>query len=259
MSRVLLVGESWFVHSIHQKGFDTFTTSEYSEGGAEFVAALEAAGHQVRRIPAHRIEADFPQTSEQIAELADVVVISDVGTNSFALTNATFVRSQAEPDRIAAIRDFTANGGGLLKVGGYMSFSGIDAKARWGRSLLAGILPVEILDRDDRMEVPDGVQPVAATPHPITAGLGPQWPPLLGLNEVCVRESATTLATAGSNPLLVIGTAGRGRVAVFTSDLAPHWATPEFLAWQGYQPLFDRTVRWLSGDLAYPHLSNEGA
>ena len=30
--RVLIAGESWTVHSIHQKGFDSFTTTEYAEG-----------------------------------------------------------------------------------------------------------------------------------------------------------------------------------------------------------------------------------
>ena len=29
MARVLVVGESWFVHSVHQKGIDSFFTSAY--------------------------------------------------------------------------------------------------------------------------------------------------------------------------------------------------------------------------------------
>ena len=31
-NRVLIAGESWTTHSIHQKGFDSFTTTEYNEG-----------------------------------------------------------------------------------------------------------------------------------------------------------------------------------------------------------------------------------
>ena len=31
-TRVLIAGESWVTHSIHQKGFDSFTTTEYVEG-----------------------------------------------------------------------------------------------------------------------------------------------------------------------------------------------------------------------------------
>ncbi len=248
MSRVVLVGESWFVYSVHQKGFDAFYTSEYTEGGAEFIAALEGAGHSVEHIPAHRIEADFPVTGEEVAARADVLVISDVGANSFLLSQATFVRSEVEPDRIAAIRDFVTAGGGVLMVGGYMSFAGIDGKARWARTPLADILPVFVLDRDDRVESPAGVIPAVTAEHPITRGLDPRWPALLGLNEVTPREDATTLAVAGEHPLLIVGEAGAGRAAAFTSDLAPHWATPDFLAWSGYRHLFDRTVRWLAGE-----------
>jgi hypothetical protein len=51
MSRVVLVGESWFTYSVHQKGFDAFYTSEYVEGGDGFIAALHDAGHEVSYIP----------------------------------------------------------------------------------------------------------------------------------------------------------------------------------------------------------------
>jgi len=246
VARVLLVGESWFVYSVHQKGFDTFYTTEYTEGGSEFVAALEAAGHSVTRLPAHLVEQDFPRSANEIAEIADVVVISDVGANSFLLSKATFVRSETEPDRLAAIRDFVRAGGGLLMVGGYMTFAGIDAKARWGRTPVADVLPVRVLDRDDRVEIPSGCLPEKTGSHPITTSLDDRWPTLLGFNEVEALSHAQTLAVAGDHPLLVVGEAGQGRAAAFTSDLAPHWATPDFLAWDGYQPLFDNTVRWLA-------------
>lgn len=248
MARVLLVGESWFVYSTHQKGFDTFYTSEYTEGGTEFVAELEAAGHQVSRIPAHLIETEFPRTAAELTQTADVLVISDVGANSFLLSKETFTKSNVEPDRLDVIRQYVANGGGLLMVGGYMTFSGIDAKARWGRTPVADVLPVSVLDRDDRVELPAGVHPKVVAEHPITAGLDQVWPTLLGLNEVAVRGEASTLATAGDYPLLVVDAADAGRTAAFTSDLAPHWATPDFLAWDGYRPLFDQTVRWLAGE-----------
>ncbi|MBZ4488048.1 glutamine amidotransferase [Microbacterium sp. cx-55] len=246
MSRVLLVGESWFVHSIHQKGFDTFTSSEYEEGGAEFVAALEERGHDVTRIPSHRIEFDLPASAAELAALADVIVISDVGANTFQLPPAVFSHSRPVDDAIGALAEFTAAGGGLVMIGGYLSFSGIDAKARWGRTALADVLPVRILDRDDRIELPSGVDPLVSQPHPIVDPLDPCWPALLGLNELVAKPDADVLATVAEHPLLVVGTHGAGRTAAFSSDLAPHWATPAFLAWPGYGELFDRLVRWLS-------------
>ncbi|GAA1826963.1 glutamine amidotransferase [Pseudonocardia ailaonensis] len=246
---MLLIGESWFVHSIHQKGFDSFTTSEYEEGGQEFVAALRGAGHEVSHMPAHRIESDFPRVADDLRALADVIVISDVGANSFQLSHATFARSVVEPDRIGMITDFVGAGGGVLMVGGYMTFAGIDGRARWADTTLAGLLPVTVRTRDDRVELPAGVEPKVVGAHAIVAELDATWPPLLGLNRVEAREGSKTLAVAGDDPLLVVGTAGAGRAAAFTSDLSPHWATPAFLAWDGYRPLFDRIVRWLSGEL----------
>lgn len=246
MSRVLLVGESWFVHSIHQKGFDSFTTSEYTLGGAEFTAALRGAGHAVTHIPCHEIATALPTTAAGLHALADVVVISDVGANTFQVPPATFARSEIQPDRVEALRAFSASGGGLAMVGGYMSFSGIDATARWGRTALAEVLPVGVLDRDDRIELPAGAPPAVLTAHPVTEGLDPVWPALLGLNEVTVRPDALELAHCAGHPLLVVGTHGEGRTAAFTSDLAPHWAPPPFLSWSGYALLFDRLVRWLA-------------
>jgi len=44
-----------------------------------------------------------------------------------------------------------------------------------------------------------------------------------------------------------VGTHGAGRVGAFTSDMAPHWAPPEFLAWEHYQTLWVSLLRWTSG------------
>lgn len=249
MARVLLLGESWFVYSVHQKGFDTFYTSEYTEDGDAFIAALVDAGHEVVRIPAHRITSDLPATVNEIAAIADVVVVSDVGSNTFLLSKETLVNSIPGPNLVETLRDFVIGGGGLLMVGGYMSFSGIDAKARWGRSALRDVLPVSVLDRDDRIEMPSGASARAEGSHTITEGLDGEWPALLGINEVTAREDGRVLATVEGHPLLVIGNSGKGRAAAFTSDLAPHWATPVFLEWDGYSQIFDRTVRWLNGEI----------
>jgi uncharacterized membrane protein len=132
MARVLLLGESWTIYSVHQKGFDAFYTSEYFEGGDEFIAALTTAGHEVSRIPAHLIHQNLPKEATALREIADVVVVSDVGANTFLLAPETFGRSIPSPDKTAVLRDFVRDGGGLLMVGGYLSFSGIDAKARGG-------------------------------------------------------------------------------------------------------------------------------
>ena len=56
MKKALLVGESWVIHMIHQKGFDSFTTTEYHKAATEFTAALKSGGWDVNHVPAHEVE-----------------------------------------------------------------------------------------------------------------------------------------------------------------------------------------------------------
>ena len=68
---------------------------------------------------------------------------------------------------------------------------------------------------------------------------------VLGYNRVAPKTKAEVLLTIGDDPLLAVWSYGRGRVAAFTSDCAPHWAPPEFLNWAGYRGLWVNLVRWL--------------
>ena len=246
-AKVLLVGESWFLYTVHQKGFDAFYNSSYEEAGQEFLACLRQKGHSVTHIPAHQIESRFPRSLDDLSDV-DIVVISDVGANTFQLPMSVFHDSKVGIDTTEVLREYVAQGGGLLMVGGYLSFSGIDAKARWGHSPLAAALPVTVLDRDDRVELPGGGQiEVVEWDHVITRDLPKDFPLMLGLNEVVPKEASQTLIRCAGHPLLVVGEYGQGRTAAFTSDMAPHWAPPSFLEWPGYGVLWDRVVTWLSG------------
>ena len=75
---------------------------------------------------------------------------------------------------------------------------------------------------------------------------GGPWPDLLGYNRVTPRPEAEVLARCGDDPLLACWDYHDGRSAVFTSDCAPHWAPPTFLAWPGYGALWPGLIRWLS-------------
>ena len=178
--RVLVVGESWIRHIVHLKGFDQFHSTEYEEGAGEFLQCLAASGFEVTYIRAHEISARFPTSIAEL-EAFDVVVLSDVGSNSFLLTDATFLRSERTVNRLALLAEYVENGGGLVMVGGYLSFSGIDGRARFGSSPLAAVLPVTMLDHDDRVEVPEGFEATVAAPdHDALHGTPPEWPMLLG-------------------------------------------------------------------------------
>lgn len=241
---VLVVGESWIKHTIHMKGFDQFHSTEYEEGGGAFLDALSGAGFAVSYVRAHEISGQFPTTREQLDRF-DVVVLSDVGANSFLLTDETFLRSERSVNRLALLAEYVENGGGLVMVGGYMSFTGIDGRARYGMSPLAAVLPVEMLDHDDRIEKPEGVSTTVVLPgHEVLEGTPVEWPQLLGYNRVIAKPGSTVLARCDDDPLLVVGQAGSGRTVAFASDFAPHWAPPEFVAWEHYAGLWSSIVSW---------------
>ena len=246
-TKVLVVGESWIKHTVHMKGFDQFQSVEYEEGGGDFLAALTQGGIDVVYLRAHEISLRFPVTAEGLAQY-DVVVLSDIGSNSFLLCDETFLHSQRSINRLTLLADYVRGGGGLLMVGGYMSFSGIDGRARYGFSPLADVLPVTMLDHDDRVEAPEGaVARVQAPAHEMLGGMPADWPVLLGYNRVVAKPDATVVARVGVDPLLVAGVAGAGRAAAFASDCAPHWAPPEFVSWSHYPQLWTSIVRWLAG------------
>lgn len=105
-------------------------------------------------------------------------MLSDIGSSTFLLPDETFLRSERSPDRLALLRDWTRAGGGLVMIGGYLSLTGIDGKARFGMTPLADVLPVRLLDHDDRVEESEGVKAEFDAPtHPALGGTPPDWPP----------------------------------------------------------------------------------
>ena len=252
MPRVLIAGESWTTTSIHVKGFDTFTTSAYDEGVDALRDALLGTGHEVTFMPNHVAAVDFPHTLEQL-ERYDVVLLSDIGSNTLLVPPATFARSQPFPNRLAVLRDWTRAGGGLCMIGGYLSFQGIEGKANYRGTPIAEVLPVEMQAGDDRVETPDDAIPrLLVRTHPVTTGLPDEWPAILGYQRAAARPDALVLASVNGDPLVVAAEVGEGRSLAFMTDIGPHWAPPAFVEWPGYAQLWDQAVRWLAarpGDL----------
>ena len=247
---VLIAGESWIMHTIHQKGFDHFTTTGYGEGHQWLQAALEHGGRAVEHLPNHLASVRFPTTLEDL-ERYSAVILSDIGANTLLLHPDTFERSVAMPNRLALLRAYVAGGGGLVMVGGYLTFQGIDAKARYAGTPVEEALPVTILPTDDRVEAPEGVRPEVRQPdHPIVAGLPPEWPALLGYNRLSAKAGVEVVAAVGRDPLLVAWGYGRGRAVAFASDCGPHWAPPAFVEWDGYGRLWRQLVGWAAGAAA---------
>jgi hypothetical protein len=182
-----------------------------------------------------------------------------------------------------AICRAVSDGLGLLMIGGWASFVGRDGG--YEHSPLAALLPVILSSSDDRCNTwrPCIVEPGEAHIHEITEALplDRDFPCVTGFNAFEVKPGADVVLRVRRfrifhdgdeksfdfvdvHPLLVLGTHGRGRVACFASDVAPHWAgglvdwgVPRINAQaEGFNPievgcfyaeLFERMVRWVRG------------
>jgi uncharacterized membrane protein len=178
-----------------------------------------------------------------------VIILSDIGSNSLLLPPQVFAQGRRFPNRLKLLREWVHRGGGLMMAGGYLSFQGFQGKANYHRTPLEEALPVDIDPYDDRVETPEGQTGLlTGIVHPVTTGLDPVWPALLGYQRLNPKPDATVLATIEDQPLLAVRSFGVGRSLAFASDISPHWAPEEFMAWPGYGRLFDQAVRWLGGE-----------
>ncbi len=156
-----------------------------------------------------------------------LVVLSDYPAANLAAAQADLLA-----ERVRA-------GTGLLMIGGWDSFQGLGGGYRGTR--VGELLPVELSSGDDRVNWPFPCLVWKEGQHPITDGLPLAAPPGIGgYNRFTVRagcerllsavrfrpslkEGACSFVEEGRDPLLVVGQHGRGRVAAFASDVAPHW------------------------------------
>ena len=243
--QILLLGESWATVSLHTKGFSTYTIGSYDEGGTPLIQALEAAGHAVDYIPNHLIPYRCPTTAREFSEY-DAVILSDVGADTFLLHPDTFMRSSMRPNILKELAQYVFDGGGLLMIGGFLSFSGIGGAACYHNTALAKVLPVTMMGFDDRIECPESILPVIETSHPVLAGIGASWPPFLGYQRLVAKPDSVVVMRADQDPFLILGSYGSGRAAAFASDCSPHWGTPTFLAWEHYSRFWSQLALWLS-------------
>ena len=247
--RVLLAGKSWVSTASHVKGFNHFTASEYQTGIGPLRQSLAGSEIDLVHLPGHLVPTDFPSNREALSAY-DVVALSDIGSDSLLLHPDTFIRGKRTPNRLKLIAEWVEAGGGFMMIGGYYSFQGINGGARYRGTPIEAILPVTMLPVDDRVEVPEGFEPAVVADHPAIAGIGKEWPYLLGFNEVHAKAGAAVILRSGpgnSLPLLVAGTHGKGRTMAWTSDIGPHWLPEPFTAWPGYGRFWRQAFAWLAG------------
>jgi uncharacterized membrane protein len=244
--RVLLAGESWVSTTTHLKGFDFFSTTSYDTGLFYLQSALTSAGMSFTHLPNHLADVQFPTTLDGLSQY-DVIILSDIGSNTLLLHPDTFLRGRSTPNRLKLLQEWVGQGGGLAMCGGYYSFAGIYGAARYHRTPVETVLPVTILPHDDRVETPEGAVPeLIDADHPILDGIPTPWPALLGFNEIVLKPTGRLLAQVGRDPLLAVGTFEQGRTLAWASDIGPHWCPEPFATWPGYARLWVQAVEWLA-------------
>ncbi len=127
------------------------------------------------------------------------------------------------------LRDWVADGGSLLMVGGWYAFGGRDGRGGYDETPLEAILPVEILGDDDFRFGRFALESAPGAPPTVAALAWGRAPIVGGLNVTRARSGAAVwalLASApGSSPpirapLIALHRHGKGRVAVFTTCFA---------------------------------------
>ena len=244
--KILLCGESYIWYTTHLKGADVMTTQGYKENVGPFKASLEKT-YDVTYMPSHVALYSFPDTVEKLSEY-DAVIFSDIGSNTLQQTPSSFPGGIPAPNRLQALHDYVLQGGAFMMIGGFMSFTGIEGKARYGMTEIADIFPVELLPFDDRIEASQGIVPVISDKaHPVASELDVEWPYVIGYNKTVANpDLGEVIATVNGDPLIAVGKFGKGRTAVYTSDCCPHWCPPVFLDWEGYDKIWVNLIEWLT-------------
>ena len=193
-------------------------------GAAAYLAGLiHRAGWALDYVPSH-----LPADAELFDQPRSLYVLSDYPASRLSL-----------PLQQRLVQAVDA-GAGLLMIGGWESYHGCGGD--WDQAAVAAALPVEISRTDDRVNCDQPALVRYVQDHPAVEGL--PWisrPPCIGgFNRFQPKSDAKVLLETqrfrafrdgrgfrfepvGSDPLLVVGTHGQGRVAALATDVAPHW------------------------------------
>ncbi|MDD5938272.1 MAG: glutamine amidotransferase [Clostridiales bacterium] len=252
--KVLYCGDTQVNMTTHAKGIDTWTFTYYSDSAKWLRDVIAEQTDMVcTHIPNERVIAEMPDTVEKLKEY-DVVILSDCGYNNVVLQpgNTPPFRIPMGPDRVQAIYDYVQQGGGLIMVGGWLSYSGMQGKGMYGGTKIEELLPVKCMPRgaDDRMEVTAGYMMQIEDPeHPIVKGIDWSIPYcLLGYNKTFLREDAHLIASYNGDVQMATRQVGKGRSFSYCSDVTPHWAG-NFFDHPQYKELWMRIIRWTAGAL----------
>ena len=248
--KVLFAGEAIYMVTTIYKGWDSFNMGKYWEHGTHYLDALKDNGIEVDYIPTNKVMEEFPWTLEELKKY-DVIAVSDVGSNTFLISELT-MKGEKTPNRLKLIERYVEEGGGFLMWGGYLSFTGLAGKGFYKKTPIEKILPVNLMETDDRVEVPEGFLPkIRVKDHPILEGIPKDWKGwFLSYNRLIPKKGATVIADIEEydrDPFLVVWEYGKGRTLASAVDCAHHGAAPAFLKWEYAHKLYANMTRWCAG------------
>ena len=162
----------------------------------------------------------------------DLIILSDYPAANFT------------PDQLNALAEKVKTGTGLLMIGGWDSFTGLNG--RYNTTVLKDILPIEMLPTDDRVNYCQTTLIKKETDHQIIESIpfDTMTPAVGGFNIIKAKPDALTILSTQrfknsftsqnfnftplekTDPLLVVGQYENARVAALATDLAPHWVGP---------------------------------
>lgn len=199
----------------------------------------------------------FPDTLDAL-KARKVVILGNVPTSALARQGPRHDMKPAPGRSDQWLVDYVANGGGLFVLGGCFSFdlettTALNAKGlanTFKDSALAGILPVEFTGKT--MSLAEQNKPLELSgvgAHPILKGLDFKDKPItLFYHPLAVRKDATVILSADGIPMMVVGTYGKGRIAVLLATLHgdPDETLTPYWEWKSWPLLVRNTVDWLA-------------
>ncbi len=198
-------------------------------------SALKGPGAYLTGIMSfHNIAFDYLPTREKFTDPL-------LNNNYSAIIMSDYPARNFSPAQLNAIVEKVRAGMGLLMIGGWTSFAGVNSE--YTNTILSQILPVIMQQGDDRVNCYQPCLLEKASNHQIIDSLPfDRKPPAIGgFNRVTAKNDAATLLFARRfeahrkagvfkltpfekpDPLLVVGSYGKGRVTAFATDVAPHW------------------------------------
>lgn len=134
-------------------------------------------------IPYERVDSDRNPPDDFCSTWYDAYILSDYRKERF------------RPGELEHLRDAVRQGSGLIMFGGWSSYHG--RLGEYHDSVLSEVLPVEMLDRDDRRNFAQPVMVYRCQPHPILEDLPWEYPPFVGgFNQFTAKKDSHTLLRA---------------------------------------------------------------